>query len=581
MSRSEALYKEWSEDPYFDEATHTELAAIKDQPAEIEERFYKDLEFGTGGLRGIMGAGTNRMNQYTVAKATEGFARYIDGLGETARQRGVAISYDCRLNSESFALITALIFATHGIKAYLYNELHPTPMLSFAVRYYHCAGGVMVTASHNPAQYNGYKAYGEDGGQMPPEAADVVLAEMNTITDFRTLNWISRAEAEQKGLLQIIGPEVETAYFTMLKKLTINLDKVQAHADMKIIYTPLHGTGNKPVRRILKEIGFNRVIVVPEQEKPDGHFPTVKSPNPEERSALQMAIDLAEKENADLVIATDPDGDRTGLVTRLKDGSYQVMTGNQIGLLLMEYILSAKKKAGKLPPRSFCVTTIVSTKLTRLIAKNYDVSLYETLTGFKFIGEKIKDLDENGDQHFQFGFEESYGYLAGTDVRDKDAVVASMLLAEMAATAKAEGKTLADYMEDIYAKYGYGTEKTVSLYREGKEGSRRIRQAMDWLRGSKKQGLPGLNVREVKDYLTGEAIDLQSGVSQAIDLSRSNVLLYETDGLDWACVRPSGTEPKIKIYFGCYGRDREAVKERIEQISTAVCAEIEKELDRD
>ncbi len=578
MSRSSELFQLWSSDPYFDKETQTELLQIKDDAAEIEERFYRNLEFGTGGLRGILGAGTNRMNKYTIAHAAEGFARLIEHQGEIAREKGIVIAYDCRHFSTEFAEIAALVFATHGIKVYLYDELRPTPMLSFGVRYFGASGGVMITASHNPSQYNGFKAYGSDGGQMPPEEAGIVLAEMNKITDLRTVHWISREEADEKGLIHVVGSEIDDAYTSMLKKLAINLEQVEDQADMKIVYTPLHGTGNKPVRRILREIGFENVLVVPEQELPDGSFSTVKSPNPEERSALQMAIDLADREEADLVIATDPDADRTGLAVRLKDGSYQVLSGNQIGLLLMEYILSAKVNRGILAEGSFAVTTIVSTRLCRRIAEAYGIRLFETLTGFKFIGEKIKDYDENGDLTFQFGFEESFGYLAGTDVRDKDAVVAAMLLGEMAATARSEGKTIADYLQALYDKYGYAVEHTVSISRSGKEGADQITNAMAWLRDNKSRGLAGLPVKKVCDYQTGEWLDTTNGTEGKLDLVTSNVILYELEGLDWVCVRPSGTEPKIKIYFGVYDLPAGEAEALMKERSSRVVKEIEEHL---
>lgn len=578
MASVSELYELWSSDPYFDEKSRNELIRIAGDEAEIEDRFYQDLSFGTGGLRSILGAGTNRMNRYTIARAAEGFARLIDRQGDTAKRKGIVISYDCRICSPEFAEVAALVFATHGIHVYLYDELRPTPMLSFGVRHYAAAGGVMITASHNPKAYNGFKAYGSDGGQMPPEEADIVLAEMNKITDIRTVSWISREEADQQGLIEVVGEEVDIAYTAMLKKLAINLDQVREQSDMKIVFTPLHGTGNKPVRRILDAIGFENVLVVPEQELPDGHFSTVESPNPEEQAALQMAIDLAAREEADLVIATDPDADRTGLAVRLKDGSYQVLSGNQIGLLLMEYILSAKQARHILPEKSFAVTTIVSSKLTRRVAAAYDVALFETLTGFKFIGEKIKDFDENGDMHFQFGFEESFGYLAGTDVRDKDAVVAAMLLGEMAATARSEGLTIADYLHRIYKTYGNAIEKTVSIARSGKEGADQIARAMAWLRANQDRGLGDLPVQRVKDYLMQSWIDLSDGSQGELDLVPSNVMLYELEGLDWVCVRPSGTEPKIKIYFGVYDKDTAEGEALIQERSAAVVKTIEDHL---
>lgn len=570
MATIRNLYELWSSDPYFSEDIRNELMSIKNDEKEITERFYKYLEFGTGGLRGILGAGTNRMNLYTVALATEGFARYLDEAGDVMKSRGVAVSYDSRRFSKEFALTTALVFATHGIKVYLSDELRPTPMLSYAVRHFGAAGGVMITASHNPAKYNGYKAYGEDGGQMPPEAATMILSSMASIDDIRSVHWITEGEAVQKGLLTYFGEELDQDYTAMLKKLCINPDAVNQNKDMKIVYTPLHGAGNKPVRRILKEIGFTNVIVVPEQEKPDPNFSTVAFPNPEERSALQLAITLAEKNGADLVVATDPDGDRTGLVVRNKAGEYIVLTGNQIGLLLLEYILHAKKQAGCLLPGSFAVTTIVSTKLARKIAQNYGIKLFEVLTGFKFIGEVIKNYDENGSMHYQFGFEESYGFLAGTDVRDKDAVVSVMLIAEMAAAAKLESKTLYDLLQELFAKYGYAAEKTVSITLEGKEGIEKIKNAMDYMRNHKGSMMNGIAIHSVADYQMSEKFDFTSNSASVLDLEKSDVLLYELGGLDWFCVRPSGTEPKIKIYFGIYGEDPELSNEKLAHISGLV-----------
>ncbi len=546
-------YRLWSTDPFFDDATRAELLSIAGQEDEIEERFYKDLEFGTGGLRGILGAGLNRMNVYTVAKASEGFARYLLSEGEPFYKRGVAISYDSRLHSSDFALVTALVFATHGIPAFLSDELRPTPMLSFAVRRFGAAAGVMITASHNPAKYNGYKAYGEDGGQLPPEAADKVLDAIRSIDDIRTLRWTGRADAEAKGLLRLFGRELDDAYMAALEPLSIDRGAISRQAGMKIVYTPLHGAGNKPVRRILDELGFRNVLVVPEQEMPDSAFPTVAFPNPEERSALQLAIDLAGRESADLVIATDPDGDRMGIALREPDGAYSVLSGNQIGLLLMEYVLSARKAAGTLPPGSFCVTTIVSTQLADTIGRAYGVEVLRTLTGFKFIGEKIKELDENGTMHFQFGFEESFGYLCGTDVRDKDAVVASMLFAELAASSRDAGSSVRARLRSLNERFGFAAEDTVSITLEGREGVERIAGVMTRMRADKDGDLGGVPVLAIDDYLTLTRTVCAEKTVPIEGFTPSDVLRYRLSGDDWFCVRPSGTEPKIKIYFGCYG----------------------------
>jgi phosphoglucomutase len=563
-------YELWLNDPYFSEATRNELAAIAGDKDEIYDRFYQNLSFGTAGLRGVLGAGINRMNEYTVAQAAEAFARYLSKLPEEERQRGVAISYDSRLRSDEFARLSASILAAHGIPTFLFDALRPVPVLSFTIRHLNCIGGIMVTASHNPAKYNGYKVYGEDGGQLPPEAADLVAREMAEIKDYRELKWEDISHYDGAGLITIIGEDIDKAYNDMLLKLSISPDIVKKHKDMKIVYTPLHGAGNKPVRRILKDIGFENVYVVKEQENPDGHFPTVEFPNPEERSALAMAIDLAEKEEASLVIATDPDSDRTGLAVRMPDGAYQVMTGNQIGLLLMEYILKSKHDKGQLPDKSFVVTTIVSSRLAKRICRHYNADLFLTLTGFKFIAEQIKLHDEEGDMHFQFGYEESFGYLAGTSVRDKDAVVASMLLAELAAVSAEEGMTLYDRMQKIYKEFGYASEKTYSIMAEGATGQEKIRQAMVSLRENKGQDLAGVKVQTISDFKTSEVLDTETGQVGPLDYPESNVLLYEIDDMDWMCVRPSGTEPKIKIYFGAYADTAEEADKKREDMEGKV-----------
>ncbi len=571
MSAASERYHLWITDPAFDEKTREELLAIRQNTKEIEDRFYKYLEFGTAGLRGVLGAGTNRMNVYTVARATEGFARHLDTLGQTAKERGVAISYDSRRFSPEFASLSAAIFAAHGIKVFLSDELRPVPMLSFAIRHYQTIAGVMITASHNPARYNGYKAYGEDGGQLPPEAADGVSRFMDEVEDIARIPRMALDEARAKGLVVDIGDELDQAYNDMLLKLRIDTEAVKRHADLKIVYSPLHGAGNRPVRRVLSSMGFTAVKVVPEQELPDPDFSTVEFPNPEERTALKLAIQLAEKESADLVIATDPDADRTGLCVRTSSGDYQVLSGNQIGLLLMDYILAAKQRGGQLPPGSFAVTTIVSTKLTRRIAAHYGVRLYEVLTGFKFIAEIIKDQDENGDEHFQFGFEESFGFLAGRDVRDKDAVVTSMLIAEMAASARDRGQTLYDALMDLYKRFGFAVEKTVSITLEGKTGIEKIKSGMTSLRAAGIPDIPGVTVVQLADYLTGKITVTEGEAPEMPRLPPSDVLLYTLPGgLDWFCVRPSGTEPKIKIYFGFYGDDLDALNQKLKDTQAAV-----------
>ncbi|HOO61819.1 MAG TPA: phospho-sugar mutase, partial [Bacillota bacterium] len=480
------LYALWSQDPYFNESTRKELQELSNNAKEIEERFYRELEFGTGGLRGIIGAGTNRMNLYTVAKASQGLARYILSSGEEAVKQGVVISYDSRNFSPEFASQAARTLTANGIRVYLSDELRPVPVLSYSVRYFKAFAGIMITASHNPSKYNGYKVYGEDGGQVPPEAATEILNNITAIEDIRTVVPDTMDDAKAKGLLTMFGSEVDAAYTDMLETLVIDRDAITRQSNMSIVYTPLHGSGNKPVRRILERVGFKNVHVVPEQELPNGDFPTVEVPNPENPAALSMAIALAKKVNADIVLGTDPDSDRVGVAARtIENGEeiYKSFTGNQIGLLLLDYVLASKKASGTLPEKSFAVTTIVSSKLAGTICQHYGVELQEVLTGFKFIGERIKLYDEEGDMSFQFGFEESYGYLTGVNVRDKDAVDAVMLIAGMAAQSFDKGESLIDRLNGLYEKYGYGFEEAVSFTLEGKEGVEKIANAMSVLRG--------------------------------------------------------------------------------------------------
>jgi len=572
-----SLYELWLGDEYFDEDTKKELLSIKDDPSEIEERFYKDLEFGTGGLRGIIGAGTNRMNIYTVRKVSQGLSRYLLKNVENTKSRGIVIAYDSRHKSAEFALEAAKIFAANGIVAYLFDELRPTPELSFAVRHLKAAAGVVVTASHNPKQYNGYKVYGEDGGQLPLEASEAVLSEVEAVSDITSVIPMDESEAYEKGLIKKIGPEIDDAYINSLKTLVVDREAIdQTAASIKIVYTPLHGSGNKPVRRILSEIGFKNVLVVKEQELPDPEFPTVKYPNPEEAESLKLAMELAHKEDADLIIGTDPDSDRMGIAVKNRQGEFIVLTGNQIGCLLLEYILSQKKRLGTLPANGFTVKTIVSTELARKIALYYGVEMIEVLTGFKFIGEKIKDLDDTGLKKYIFGFEESHGYLAGTFARDKDAVVASMLAAEMAAYYKARGMTIYDGLIEIYNRYGYCFEEVTSFALEGKEGVEKINAAMDAIRREKGASFAECTIEEVRDYLTGETVNLESGQKDKTGLPSSNVLYYRLKDSAWFCIRPSGTEPKIKIYFGSAGKSADEAKERLNSIKEKVLGEIKK-----
>jgi len=571
------IYKFWIESDYFDQETKEELLAIKDNPEEIEERFYKDLEFGTGGLRGIIGAGTNRINIYTIRKASQGLANYAKDLG--GEDKGIVIAYDSRYKSSEFAMEAAKVFAGNGIKVYLFDELRPTPELSFAVRYLKAAGGIVITASHNPKEYNGYKVYSEDGGQLAVEGAIKVFSYIEEIKDITKVNIMDEKEAIKEGLIKIIGKEVDDAYINSLKTLCVNAQLAkETGKDFKIIYTPLHGAGNKLVRRVLDEIGFKKVLIVKEQELPDPQFSTVKYPNPEEIDAFELAIEMAKKENVDMIFGTDPDADRVGVIVRNKDGEYVPLTGNQVGCLMLEYILSQKKEKGELPENAFVVKTIVTTELAKEIAKHYGVELIEVLTGFKFIGEKIKQLDEYGDKKFIFGFEESYGYLAGTFVRDKDAVLASMLIAEMAAYYKSRDMSLYEGFLEVLDKYGYTLEGIKYFTLKGKEGLERINSAMQKLREEKVTEFGKYKALAVRDYEVGERVEVESGVSEKILLPQSNVLYYEMEDNAWFCIRPSGTEPKIKVYFGVTGSSMDESKEKLEDLQNDVLSVIEKML---
>ncbi|MGI6621999.1 MAG: phospho-sugar mutase [Clostridiaceae bacterium] len=563
------VYRSWIENSYYDKNTREELLAIKDNEKEIEDRFYRELEFGTGGMRGVIGAGTNRMNKYTIRKAAQGLANYLEKQG--IADKGVAIAYDSRHCSDEFAMETALVMASNNIKAYLFDELRPTPELSFAVRYLGCAAGVVITASHNPKEYNGFKAYGSDGCQLPPKESDEVIKEVASISDLSCIRCINREEALEKGLIEIIGKEIDDAYIAELKKVCINPGiPAKIGSSTKIIYTPLHGTGNKPVRRILKEIGFEQVLVVEEQEKPDPDFSTVKYPNPEEKAVFNIAIEMAEKENVDLIIGTDPDADRVGVVVRNTEGEYITLTGNQTGCLLMEYILSQKKQAGVLPDNAFVIKTIVSSDLARKIAQRYGVEIIDVLTGFKFIGEQIRLLDDTGIKKFIFGFEESYGYLAGTHARDKDAVVASMLIAEVYAWYKSRGMSLYQGLLELFERYGYVKEGIDSFTLKGKEGLEKIESAMVALRNMEISKIGTRDIEIISDYERQEKVFLKTKERFLIDLPKSNVLHYTLDSGIWFCIRPSGTEPKIKIYYGVSSSSLENADKELELLKRDV-----------
>lgn len=543
-------YKKWCEDTYFDEATRAELKAIEGNDKEIQERFYKDLEFGTGGLRGIIGAGTNRLNIYTVSKATQGFANYIIKQGEDAVKKGVAIAFDSRRMSPEFAEITALVLNGNGIKTYIYPSLRPTPMLSFAVRELNCTGGVVITASHNPPEYNGYKVYWADGGQVPYPRDEAIIEEVNAVTDFHTIKTANKDEAVKAGLFNVIGEEVDEAFDKNVLAQIVNPEIINEQHDLKIVYTPIHGSGNKPVRRVLKKAGFENVTVVPEQELPDSEFTTVGYPNPENPAVFELAIKLAEKIDADIILGTDPDCDRVGAVVKTKDGSYTVLTGNMTGTLICNYICSQKAKLGTLPKNGALVSTIVSSEMTKAIAKKYNLAYFDVLTGFKYIGEKIKEFEQTGEYQYVFGFEESYGCLSGTYARDKDAVVASLLICEMAAYYKSRGMSLYDGLMELYDTYGVYKEIIHSITLNGIEGIENMKKIMDTLRKDAPSEIAGVKVTETRDYLEDKIVDVATGKVSPTNLPKSNVLYFTLADDTWFCVRPSGTEPKIKIYFG-------------------------------
>ena len=563
-------YNFWLTSPQFDEETRKELEAIKGNDLEIKDRFYKDLEFGTGGLRGIIGAGTNRMNKYTVGKATQGLSNYILKNNPEGKTMGVALAYDSRNMSPEFAEMSALVLNANGIKAYIFDELRPTPELSFAVRHLGCTAGIVVTASHNPPEYNGYKVYWADGAQVVAPKDEGIIGEVNSITDFSAIKMMDKAEAVKNGLFNVVGKEIDDAFVENIKKQAVRPEEVIKAKDMKIVYTPLHGAGNKNVRRVLAEVGFENVYVVPEQEKPDGTFPTVGYPNPEDPKAFTLAIKLAQEKQADIIIGTDPDSDRIGVVVKDNNGNYDILTGNMTGALLTEYVLGGRKKKGTLPENAAMVKTIVTTEMVRAIAENYGVKLFDVLTGFKFIGEKIKQFEEDHSYSYVFGFEESYGCLSGTYARDKDAVGASMLVCEMAAYYKNKGMTLYDGLMELYNKYGFYKEGVKSVTLKGVDGAEQIQKIMEYLRNNVPSDFAGNKVIWAKDYKTGVFKNLLTGETEASTLPKSNVLYYNLDDRAWLCVRPSGTEPKIKFYMGVKADSLEKAVEKTDALVASV-----------
>ncbi|MGF2712881.1 phospho-sugar mutase [Bacillus mycoides] len=544
-------FSRWLSYAELDVELKEQLENMKQDEKKIEDSFYKNLEFGTGGMRGELGAGTNRLNVYTVRKATKGLARFIEKLGKDAKKRGVVVAYDSRHKSPEFAMEVAATLGAQGITTYVFESLRPTPVLSFAVRHLHTVSGIVLTASHNPPEYNGYKVYGEDGGQLPPKEADELISYVNAVENELTVEVADVEQLKADGLLHIIGQEVDDAYAAELNNVIINKEMVkEVGKDLKIVFTPLHGTSNISVRRGLEEVGFTDVTVVKEQELPDPNFSTVKSPNPEEHAAFEYAIRDGEKVGADVLIATDPDADRLGVAVRNHDGEFQVLTGNQTGALMLDYLLSQKKENGTLPENGVVLKTIVTSEIGRTIAKAYGLDTVDTLTGFKFIGEKIRQYEESGQYEFQFGYEESYGYLIRPFCRDKDAVQSVLFACEVAAYYKSQGKTLYDGLLEVFKKYGFFREDLVSLTLKGKDGAEQIQKMMATFRGNPPKEVAGLTVVAVEDYKESIITTLQDGNKEEIHLPKSNVLKYQLADGSWFCLRPSGTEPKIKFYFG-------------------------------
>lgn len=565
-------YKKWCESPEFDEETKKELLSIKDDEKEIEDRFYKELEFGTAGLRGIIGAGTNRMNKYTVGKATQGLANYI--LEQGTQDKGVAISYDSRRMSKEFSLLTALILNANGIKTYLFENLRPVPELSFTVRKLKCTAGVMITASHNPPKYNGYKVYWDDGAQIVEPRDKEIIAKVRAVESFSEIKEISKEEAIEKGLFNVIGTEMDDEYISVLKSKILNPEIVKEQGKkLKVVYTPLHGTGNTIAGRLFKEIGMENVYVVPEQKDPDGEFPTVSYPNPEDKAAFKLALELAKKEDADVVLATDPDADRLGIFAKdAKTGEYMEYTGNMSALLIAEYRIEQMKEKGILPEDGMFITTIVSSDLAKAIAKYYNLECIEVLTGFKNIGRIMRQEEEKNGMKYVFGFEESYGCLIGDYARDKDGIAAVMALCEAACYYASKGKTLWDAMEDIYKKYGYYKEAQVSIVMEGAEGAEKIKEMMTNMRNTPVEKIGEYKVLTFKDVEKDYVKDMVTGEESKTGLPKSNVLYYALEDNNWCCVRPSGTEPKIKLYMGVKGTSDEDAAKKLEALKEAMVA---------
>ncbi|MBN8209327.1 phospho-sugar mutase [Bacillus sp. NTK071] len=568
-------YQRWTTATSLDEELKRDLEALKGQDKAIEDAFYKNLEFGTGGMRGEIGPGTNRMNLYTIRKASEGLAQYIDAHGEESKKRGVAIAYDSRHKSPEFAMEAAKTLATHGIQTYVFEELRPTPELSFAVRKLNAYAGIVITASHNPPEYNGYKVYGEDGGQLPPKAAAEVISYVDGVANELEVQVDSEQKLKDNGLIEMIGAEIDAQYIEELKTLRVNTELLEEMGDqLKIVFTPLHGTANLPVREGLKAYGFNQVTVVEEQELPDPNFSTVSSPNPEEHAAFELAIKYGEKQDADLLLATDPDADRVGVAVKNKEGQYVVLTGNQTGALLLNYIITQKKENGVLPENGAVLKTIVTSEIGRKIAEDNGLTSYDTLTGFKFIGEKIKEFETSGEHTFLFGYEESYGYLVGDFVRDKDAVQACLVAAEVAAFYKSKGMTLYEGLLEVFEQYGYYQEGLESLTLKGKEGAEKIVSLLAQFREQPPTEAAGLRVDSVEDYQTSVRTYLEKESTEKIDLPKSNVLKYKLEDGSWFCLRPSGTEPKVKFYFGVDSDNLDNSKNKLDELRKSVMSKV-------
>ncbi|APA01990.1 MULTISPECIES: phospho-sugar mutase [Bacillus amyloliquefaciens group] len=562
-------YERWNQAEQLDSELKKLLADAEGNEQLLEDFFYKNLEFGTGGMRGEIGPGTNRMNIYTVRKASAGLAAYIEKQGEDAKKRGVAIAYDSRHKSPEFAMEAAKTLASQGIQTYVFDELRPTPELSFAVRKLNAYAGIVVTASHNPPEYNGYKVYGDDGAQLPPKEADIVIAEVNAIENELTIQVEDEQSLKEKGLIKIIGEEIDKPYTEKLTSISVH-PELSDEVDVSVVFTPLHGTANKPVRRGLEALGYKNVTVVKEQELPDPDFSTVKSPNPEEHAAFEYAIKLGEEQNADILVATDPDADRLGIAVKNSEGKYTVLTGNQTGALLLHYLLSEKKKQGTLPENGVVMKTIVTSELGRAVASSFGLDTIDTLTGFKFIGEKIKEYEKTGQYTFQFGYEESYGYLIGDFARDKDAIQAALLAVEVCAFYKKQGMSLYDALLSIFKEYGYYREGLKSLTLKGKQGAEQISAILTSFRNDPPKQMAGKQITQAEDYSTGKRTVFADHREEDIDLPKSNVLKYFLEDGSWFCLRPSGTEPKVKFYFAVKGSSLQDSEQRLAALSEAV-----------